>query len=152
MNLEQRLPLSSCLVCFRRWFRFWQRYSISLSQQRDRFWEGDAFQVLDETDGIALGPATEAVVVSWALANMKRRRLLLVKGTESDKAGAGFSQAHITLNDMDDVDAGLQLLDKLFAKVHSVPHRIHLVEDESMDQAFRETTVTAFPPCPLSAA
>src|SRR5690606_31538962 len=66
----------------------------------------------DEADGAAMRAAAEAVVELLGRADGERRGLFRMEGAAGAVVGAGLLERHVALDDVDDVDAIQQLLDK----------------------------------------
>jgi hypothetical protein len=89
---------------------------------RQFFHRLDKFQVAvlhQEADGAAVGTAAEAVKELLVAADREGRGLFAVKRAQALEILAGLAQRHVTLDQLDDVDAGQQVGDELFGNTAS---------------------------------
>ena len=84
MQFEQLGSLATFLrFFFRREFAFRQRNTALLRYESDGFREADVLNLLDEGEDVAGNTAAEAVEELPRCVDGKRRRFLLVEGTQS---------------------------------------------------------------------
>jgi hypothetical protein len=85
-------------------------HAHGLRQVGDGVDEAHAGVFGQEADGVAAGPAAEAVVELLGRADREAGRLLGVKGAQPHQVGAAALELHVAADHVDDVDTGQQVL------------------------------------------
>ena len=112
--LEQRveaLSVSALPVLLGRRLLVVELHVEAIGEPLDRADEVDPLDLLHERDRVASLAAAEALEQSTIGRDAEARRPLLVERAQSDETRAGLAQAHVLLDDGDDVDDRLYRLD-----------------------------------------
>jgi hypothetical protein len=91
-----------------------------------------------KTDGRTMRPATKTMIKLFGLANGKRWGFFVVKRTAGGVIRPGFFKRNVTLNDIYNIEAIEQILNKTFWN-HSGPHDLaaepHICQSDARVEA-----------------
>ena len=92
--------------------------AVLLCQILHGFDEAHAVVFHQETDGIPVLAAAEAMVELLGRADGERGRFLPVKRAQAEEVGARLAQLHVAAHHLDHIDAGEQILDEAVRNCH----------------------------------
>ncbi len=96
--------------------RFGNGHPDFLGQHPHGVLKPDLLVQLEELEDVAAGVATEAVEESLVRADLKRRRLLVVKRTQAFVNVPRFSERYVLLHDLQDVGLQPEVVDERLGK------------------------------------
>jgi hypothetical protein len=120
-HAETALARASCLLP-RRALLVFEGDAEPVGEPFDRPDEVQVLDLPDEADGVAAAPAAEAVVETVRCVDREARRLLLVERTASRVARALLAKGRVLGDDVDDVGALLDVLDRAVLDSRLVPY------------------------------
>jgi len=91
---------------------FGNRHPHRVRQCAHRFREAGGGVFHQELDGGAMRAATEAMVELLGRTDGERRRFFVVKRAQAKQVGPALAQLHVAPDDVDNIDAGEQILEK----------------------------------------